>query len=33
MWIEKNDHAPKSKCADFFYNICPKRAVLKNIQV
>ena len=33
MWTKKNyDHAPKSGCADFF-NICPKRAVLKNIQV
>ena len=28
MWIERNDHAPKSECADFF-NICPKRVILK----
>ena len=30
---QENDHAPKSECANFFLNTCPKRAVLKNIQV
>ena len=28
MWTERNDHAPKSECADFF-SICPKRTVVK----
>ena len=28
MWTKRNDHAPKSECVDFF-NICPKKAVLK----
>ena len=28
MWTKKNDHSPKSECADFF-NTCPKMAVLK----
>ena len=28
MWIEKNDHAPKSEGADFL-NTCPIRAILK----
>ena len=32
MWTKKNDHAPKSEGVDFF-NTCPKRAVLKKIQV
>ena len=30
MFTKKNDHAPKSECADFFFNICPKRAFKKN---
>jgi hypothetical protein len=29
MWTERNDHALKSECDDFF-NICSKREVLKN---
>ena len=29
---QKNDHAPKSECVDFF-NICLRKAILKNIQV
>ena len=28
MWTKRNDHATKSECVDFF-NICPKRVVLK----
>ena len=28
MWTKRKNHAPKSECADFF-NICPKKAVLK----
>ena len=32
MWTKWNyDHAPKSECVDFFFNICPKRAVLRQI--
>jgi hypothetical protein len=29
MWTKRNDHAPNSECAGFF-NICPKREILKN---
>ena len=32
MWTKKNDHAPKNDGADFF-DTCPKRAILKEIQV
>jgi hypothetical protein len=28
MWIKRNDHAPKSECAEIF-NICPKGAALE----
>ena len=28
MWTKRNDHAPKNECANFF-NMCPKRAILK----
>ena len=28
MWTKKNDHPPKSECADFF-STCPKRALWK----
>ena len=29
MWIKRNEHAPKNGRAEFFLNICPKRAVFK----
>ena len=29
MWTKRNDHAPKSEYT-FNFNVCPKRAVLKN---
>ena len=28
MWAERNNHTPKSECANFF-NICPKRVVFQ----
>ena len=34
MWTKrKSDRVPKNKCADFSFNICPKRVVLRKIQV
>ena len=32
MWTKRNDHAPKSECADVF-NVSLKRAILKKNQV
>jgi hypothetical protein len=31
MWTKKNDHAPKTECADLFFNTCPKSALLKKL--
>ena len=29
MWIKKNDHAPKSECADFFFKYMPKKGIFE----
>ena len=31
MWTKRNDHAPNNECVDFF-NICPKKAILKQLK-
>ena len=33
IWTKRNDHAPKSECASFFFsNICPMMAVLEKFK-
>ena len=33
MWTERNDHAPKCECADFFFIYVQKSAILKRKKI